>query len=319
MKKKPKISSTAYRVLLLMQMLNGDDYSIDNLNNAFSSEPSIARILSKEVIVKYITTIRLSGYNISKPCSANNYTYKLTKAPVTIKLSEEELKTFIILENYVSSLYQQKLQKNYNSFIKKFLRFLSDEQISMLNQMRKNYKNDPNFNNSKYTKYATLIKTFEQYCIEDQRVIVKYKLPYDDKEKQIILEPKAIKYDSDNVYISGYNPITGEKQSFHMDYIQEIKQLPVKSKFNYVISPVIFKLKGRLAKGYRPYEGEKITEADPDDKNLTIAAYVDDKNMLLHRLLKYGNYCEIIYPKYVRDKAIKIIQDTLKNYENAAV
>ncbi|OGI18096.1 MAG: hypothetical protein A2287_08440 [Candidatus Melainabacteria bacterium RIFOXYA12_FULL_32_12] len=315
MGKKTKISSTAYRVLFLMQLLNTNDCSIDYLNNTFSNDPNIARTFSKEVILKYIYTLRSAGYNVSKPNPANNHTYKLVKAPLTMRLNEQDIRTLIILEGYVSSLYQERLQKSFRSLVKKLSRYLSEEQITLLNSIRKAQTNELQQLSLKYSQYTSLIQKFEQYCVEDQRVIVKYKFPIGDEEKQIILEPKSIKYDSKDVFISGYNSITGEKQLLHLNNIQEIKQLPVKSRYNYVLSPIIFKLKGRLAKGYRPYEDEKIAGTDPEAGTITIAAYVDDRNMLLQRLLKYGDYCEVIYPKAAREKTISLVQDALKNYD----
>jgi len=64
MKKQTKISSTAYRVLRLMILLNNKLYSIDELNNIFSADPNIARLFSKEVMLKYINTIRLGSIQL---------------------------------------------------------------------------------------------------------------------------------------------------------------------------------------------------------------------------------------------------------------
>lgn len=317
MSKKTKISSTAYRVLSLMQILNEGEYSVDALNKIFSKDPDIARTLSKEVILKYISTLRQAGYKVSKSLDGNNYKYKLDKAPVTINLTEDNLRTLLILEDYAISLYQDKLKNNYNNFLKKITRYLSEDQISMLNYERKNLQNNPNLELSKYEKYSHLIKKLERYCSEEQRITVKYRLPIEDEEKQIVLEPKSIKYDSYDVYISGYNPIIGERQLIHFNYIKEIKQLPIKSKFNDVLFPVVFRLKGRVSSGYRLYEGEKITERDEKTGTIIVSAQVDDHNMLLKRLLRYGDNCEIIFPKHVRFKAAKTIADTLKNYEEA--
>ncbi|MCK7489143.1 MAG: hypothetical protein MZU79_02030 [Anaerotruncus sp.] len=146
-------------------------------------------------------------------------------------------------------------------------------------------------------------------------MLVKYKFPFDTAEKQIVLEPKHLKYDANDVFISGYNPITSEKQLLHLRNVVDIKQLPLKSKFNYVQSPVIYKLKGRLAKGYSLYENEKIAGSDPEAETITIAAYMDDKDLLIKRLLKYGEYCEIIYPKYAKEKLVNAVNEALKNYE----
>lgn len=315
MKKITKISSTAYRVLRLMILLNVKLYNIDELNNIFSADPNIARLFSKEVMLKYINTIKLAGYKIVKLKSSKNYYYSLIKAPVKIKLTSEHIKTLAFLENYVSGLYQSRLQTEFTSILNKLMRYSSDEQLKELNKERKIYSNNSSHQNLKYKKYEDLIKKIEQFCIEAQKVQIRYKLPYEINAMQVVLEPLSIKYNANDVWICGYNTIIGEKQLVHLEYIQDIKQLPIKSNGNCVLSPVIFKLKGRLAKGYRPYEGETITQEDKENDFIKILAYVDDKNQLVQRLLKYGDLCEILYPKSVRDKIMKSIKNTLNNYK----
>ena len=309
--KKFKISSTAYRVLHLIKLLNENEYSIDSLNKFFYYEPNIVRAFSKEVIFKYLNTLRLAGYTIEKPTSS---TYKLLKAPVTINLSEDELKSLVILENFVEGLYLNRLKKDFDSFMKKITRYLSNEHIVFLDNYRAEYKANPYFDTFKFSKYSDLIREFEQYCIEDQRIIIKYKQPFDKKEKDIIFEPKSIKYNTNHVYISGYNTLIEEKQLINLNYVKEIKQLPIKSKANSATSPVIFKLKGRLAKGYRLYEGEKIIQTDENNGSITISAYVEDRNLLIQRLLRYGDLCKLTYPKDLKDNMIKILDDALQNY-----
>jgi len=311
MKKILKMSSSAYRVLLLIKALNENEYTLDGLNNFFYNEPDIIRTFSKEVMFKYLNTLRAAGYKIEKP---NPFTYKLLKAPVFLNLSEEELKSLVILENFVEGLYLKRLKKDFDSFMKKITRYLSDDHIAFLNNYRIEYKANPDYNISKYSKYSDLIKQFEQYCIEDQKIAIKYKQPFDIKEKDIIFEPKSIKFNTVHVYIFGYNPLIGEKQFINLDYILEVEQLPVKSQSNYSLSPVTFKLKGRLSKRYRLYENEKIVETDEKNGSITVSAYVEDKNLLIQRLLKYGDLCELIYPKDLRDKMIEILDDALQNY-----
>lgn len=314
MNKNLKISSTAYRVLLLLKLLNERSYNIDELNRIFLSDPFILKTLSKEVILKYLSTLRSSGYKISKPTALNEYRYHLVEAPIAINLSDNELETIVILENYVSGLYQTRLVELYGNFLKNISRYLSKDSISTMDKFRKTHQGlDESFQDN-YAQYQDLIKQFEIFCKEDQRIIVKYQYPCDEEEKDIVLEPKLIKYNQNEVFISGYNPIIGERQLINLSYVIEIKQLPIKSKHNNTLSPVIFILKGRVAKGYRLYEDERILESDAESGTIRIAAYVDDKNMLLKRLLKYGDYCEVLYPKSLRENVIALIGNALNNY-----
>lgn len=314
MKRNMKISSTAYRVMLLLKLLNENNFSIEALNMALSQDPNISRTFSTEVILKYLSTLRYAGYKISKPNIANNYTYKLIKAPLHMQLSEEEMNALVAIDSFVSNMHQKVLQDAQHKIMENISRYLNDEQINQLHQLKKSTK----FNyatNSKFSKYASLMSKFEQYCIDDQKIVIKYKNPIEENEIQITLEPKYLDYVGGDIYICGYNPIIGERKLINLDYIIDIKQLPVRSSNNYILSPVIFKLKDRLAKVYELHENEKITETDTETYSITITTYVDCKNMLMQRLLKYGDLCEVLYPKAFREKIANELSTAIRNYE----
>ena len=301
--------------MLLLLHLNNGQCKVDQLNNLFSEDQYVSRYFSKEVILKYISTLRTAGYDISKPMSSNNYNYELNKSPVLIELSTEQIENIALLFYYAKSLHQNKIIDNYNSFLKKIKKFIPEKQVQLLNKELKKQGENRETDFFKHAPYEELIKKIENYLKENQRVSIKYRLSCNKEEKQIILEPNNIKYDQKEVYISGYNPITDQTHSIKLRQIVEIKQLPTKSQYNQILSPITFKLKGQLAKVYRPYENEKITSDNEKSNTLTVTAYVDDKDILIKRLLKYGENCEVLYPEHARNDIIQIINKTLKNYE----
>jgi len=314
MKKTKKISSTAYRVLLLLKLLNEGKFGIEELNAILSQDSNISRSFSNEVILKYLSTLRLAGYKITKPCIANNYTYKLIKAPICIKLSEDEINALVTIDLFVSNMHQKVLQDAQYKIMENISRYLEDEQISDINQLKKTLKTSLDID-SKFSKYAPLMSKFEQYCIDEQKVTVKYRHPMEENEIQITLEPKYLDYVSGDIYICGYNPIAGEKKLINIEYVTDIKQLPIKSSSNHILSPVKFKLRGRLAKTYELHENEKFSEINKTEGTITITSYVDCKNMLLQRLLKYGDLCEVVYPKPFIDKIASTLKTAIENYE----
>ena len=74
----------------------------------------------------------------------------------------------------------------------------------------------------------------------------------------------------------------------------------------------VFRLTGNLAKRYslRPNETMDIES----DGSIIITNRNENKNMLLSRLLRYQDSCELIQPKAYRDEFKQLISDTLKNY-----
>jgi hypothetical protein len=163
-------------------------------------------------------------------------------------------------------------------------------------------------------KQAKLIEKFEQCLAEEKRIILKYKTFFGEDSTYAALEPKGIKYNSHMTGLSGYNHISGEMQMISLENVEEIEELPLKSKNSVSLSPVIFKLNSRLARGYRLYEDENVQSRDENEKTLTVVSYAEDKNILLKRLLKYGDYCEILYPQSLREKAVSTINNALRNY-----
>lgn len=315
MEKKIKISATAYRVLLLLLHLNEGQGKVDYLNNVFSSDQYTSRYFSKEVILKYISTLRSAGYDISKPAPSNNYNYELNKSPVLIELSNEQLKNLAVMFCYAESLYQNKIIDNYNSFLKKIKKFIPDKQVQLLNKEIKKQREKLETDFFKHAPFEELIKKIENFQTANQRVSIKYRLSCNKEENQIVLELKNIKYDKNEVYISGYNPISEQTHAIKLTQIVDIKQLPTKSQYNQILLPVTFRLKGKLAKVYRPYENEKIVSTDEKSNTIEITAHIEDNEALIKRLLKYGENCEVIYPKHVQNDMIKIINAALKNYE----
>lgn len=313
MKKNRKISSTAYRVLLLLKLLNEKSFCIDELNSILSNDHNIARTFSNEVILKYLSTLRYAGYKISKPCVANNYTYKLIKAPIRMALSEDELKAIVVVNSFISDMHQQSLLDAKRKISSKLSRYIDNEQILQLAQLQKNYSNVYSIPNN-ISRILPLMIKIEQYCLDDQKVLLKYRCEGEFQNIELTLEPKYIDYIGGEVYLCGYNPIAGEKKLIRIDYITEIKQLPAKSGTNNILSPVVFVLSGRLAKVYELHENEKITEKNDQLETITVTSYADCKIMLKQRLLKYGDLCEVIYPKSYREEIMSDLRKTLNNY-----
>lgn len=311
MKKNIKISSTAYRVLLIKRLLAEQDLNIDEILTFLSEDARIGRSFTKEAVLKYIHTLRASGIILVKKA----HKYSMRKSYVKYDLTLENIKTLAVMDSYVKNLHQSRMIELYQSFLTKLKKLLSEEQINLLEKEINKQSQAKKFNFAHYNEYAELIQQYEKYCFEDLRVKVFYKLPTEEEIKTVVLEPKSVKYTLNNIYLSGYNPYEGEKQLLLINYVKEIKQLPQKSRHTNVSFAITFKLKERLAKGYKLYEGEKILETNEDNSEITVTNNSEDKNALFKRLLRYGDKCEILQPKSERNNFANIIKATLNNYK----
>ena len=75
---------------------------------------------------------------------------------------------------------------------------------------------------------------------------------------------------------------------------------------------VVYNLKGNLAKRYEIREDEKILNSSGGV--ITITNNSKNLDMLISRLMRYDNLCEIVAPADARKEIKMIIEDTLKNY-----
>ena len=314
MTEKIKIISTAYRVLYLLLLLNERNLNAKEILEIFSEDKHIEKEFSEELILKYISTLRHCGFEISRPVKENGYTYGLLKSPVYIDFTEADIKSLAQIASMVEELEGERLKEDFKNALTKISRFMRDEtRLLWVKLGSQNLKSDfPRV--SARLKQAEIIERFEQCLKEEKRILLKYKTRFGEDSTWASLEPKEIKYSSHMTGLTGYNHISGEMQTISLDDVEEIEELPVKNKNAIALSPVIFKLKSRLARGYRLYEDENIQNRDENEKTLTVVSYAEDKNLLLKRLLKYGDYCEILYPKSLREKAAATINNALSNY-----
>lgn len=319
MSKQNNISLTAYKVLALLKLLCSGSFNIDNIIKQLYEDQNIKKQLSKEVLIKYITTLRSADINIQKPSKSNNYEYSVKDAPLLIDLDDNDIKILSLVLYISHKLAQKNIIQNLESLIEKLKIYLNNSQKELFNEYFLFLKKEK-YRNEMFKKFIPeelieQIQKLERYCNEDMRTSILYNLPASNKKIELIFEPKQIKYEKKSIYLSGYNFITGEKQFLDIKNIINITQLPIKSKYTNVLSPVIFKIKGKLAASYRLYESEKITKQNEDNNEIIITSYVEDKNLLLKRLLKYGENCEVIQPLSLREEIKQTIESALSQYE----
>jgi predicted DNA-binding transcriptional regulator YafY len=312
-RKNLKISSTPYRALMILYLLNRGNYTLDELIDCLSADNIVSRTFSKDVILKYISTIRLSGFKVTKTPGPNP-TYHLDKSPFSMEFNEEDIKNLAIVNNYVKNLYQPNLIATFNDFMNKLQRYLDEENLKKLDQYKKATAKKVQSN---YKHYAHLIRQLEESCLDNYSIQVTY-MPLDGLVQTIVLEPEKIEYKNQTVYICGNNPKISQTQYLQLDYIKNIKKLPSKIRQIKCDCQVTYKLTGRVAKSYRLYEGERITREEFYPQSIHVSLSVNDLDALLHRLLRYGDYCEVISPEPARQKMKLLITNLLQTYSDIA-
>jgi len=305
MKKSKKISHTSMRVLETLKLLSCGGSNIQNIINHFEKIDPNNRIYTNEVILKYINTLKVFGFRFTKEKDK----YILLNYPNQFDFNEKDLRIIYQLEEFSRVFPEDKIKSEMDKFLQDLERRFSDNTRVLSHNINK-----PDFINLSFdfNKYSEKIKQYEKYCLDQQRLKITYK--QDNKlPRTIMVEPNEIKYKGREIYLSVYNPISAEIQDINFNSILEVEQLPLLSNQRNMFSSVTFELKDRLAKNYKLHDNEKLLQIKSDG-NILIINQKEDRCLLLRRLMKYGENCEVISPKSFREEMRELIKSTLKNY-----
>lgn len=305
MKTIKKTCDTSIRVLETLKVLYKGSASIQDIIHHFEKFDPNNRIYTNEVILKYINTLKVFGFRFIKEKDK----YVLLNLPSQFDFNEKDLRSMYLIEEFSEFLPEERLKAELDKFLQELEKRFSDNTRLLSHSITK-----PNFSNLEidYSKYSEKIKEYEQYCIDGQRLKITYR-NQNRVETSIMVEPNEIKYRGNEVYLSVYNSISAQIQDINFNSIFKIEQLPLKSNPKSMLSSVTFQLKDRLAKNYKLHEGEKLLQIKNDD-SIIILNQKEDRILLLKRLMRYGENCEVISPKTLREDMKQMIKETLSNY-----
>ena len=259
--------------------------------------------LTPETFLRYINTIKYAGFNVSK--SAKSGKYKLERKPFAVDLTDSELETFGFLEDYVESLNSHHTKKEFDEFSEELFQYLTEDCKTKYKKQRAGRRCDIKYS---YKHLEAEINIFESFCRD------KLKLEIVDKdEKTYVVEPKEIIYDKNCVYLSCYIPKEAGNKRILIEDIVSYKQLPTKSGGSNFLNTAVFECSGRLAKNYKLKPSEKIINSSSDC--VIISNANDDRDILMKRILKYGENAKILQPKSFREEMVKILDEMIENCE----
>lgn len=305
MKAFKKTSDTSIRVLETLKLLAKNRASVNDVLCFFEKSDPDNKIYTSEVILKYINTLKVFGFRFIKEKDK----YVLLNTPVQFDFNENDLKVMKLIEKFTELLPEEKIKVEITKFLQELEKRFSDNTRLLSHNIKK-----PGFINLNldYKKYTLRIKEYEKYCQDKQRL----KITYSNKAQSatsIMVEPEEIKYQGNDVFLSVYNPLSAQIQDINFNSIIKVEQLPLKSNPQNMSSSVTFKLKDRLAKNYRLHENEELI-ATNNDESIIILNRKEDRQLLLKRLMRYGENCELLSPKSLREEMKSLIKAALAMY-----
>ncbi len=301
--KNNKISNAGYRVLEILKHLIKQPLSPDEMLRYLES--STDNLYRKELILKYLNTLKLLNIDIDK----TDGKYFIKRSLESINLAENDLSAILFIRKYINTIGHEGFKNNIEEALQIVERCFSDNIVDCI----KRNKIKP------YTPQKSLIikdenvKKFEKYCHDGFWLELEYKnYKADNKNGSYKIAPLKVVYKRGKAVLIAYDHKDNDYKEFVLENVIDVKQNPQKQ-VKGSPSSVLFKLKGRLAKSYMLKNDEMLVDSGEDF--IIISNKNEDRELLIRRLLRYYNKCEILYPKLYRQKIIELIKEMEAMYD----
>ena len=294
--KEKKIANSGLRLLEILKALSKGPMSSYELLEILEEKDQ--KIYRKELITKYLNTLKVIGLQVSKTKGK----YFLEKNIEKISFNKSELSLIKFIEKYTKNLNLEYLSENISIILNILEKSFSQDTLELISQS--------NIREYRLKKNLSLknqeVKKYENYCRESLKIDLIYKTDGNEKTEYYKLEPLQVMYKNGQPVLIAYDCQNSTYKEFVLKFIKEAHQTPQKNARNYV-GPVTFKLKNRLAKSYVLKQNEKIINSG---KNFIIVSnQKEDTQLLIRRLSRYFDQCEILYPQELRQNMLDYISE----------
>lgn len=279
-----KKNLSSMQVIKTLQVLLEGNFTMSELIeklNQNEEEP----VFNNSVISKYINTCRYCGIEIPKIHNK----YFVTSMPFGLELTNTDINLLESMQNLVKNEMTSKYNKLFNSFVEKLNRY-SNKKIARVEK----------------ATYQLTSELFENAVTDKRKIQLMLK-------NRVIMECIPIKITE--VKGKTYFNVFYKNRERMIDSARVSGLEVMKQKFlqNFNDESVIFLIRDDLASRYDLRENEQYTKTDRIGWK-AISNRGENKEVLLSRLLRYDDKCEIISPKTYRDEMKQILDGALSNY-----
>ncbi len=295
-----KVAAAGLRVLELYKHMSNHPCSRYEIIQLIEDNENVSNIYAKETISKYFNTLRVMGFQIEK----NGSKFYLKNDIDSLHLNINEIRAFNFLKNYMKSMVKSEIQSSLYEQFRRIENALDKESYELLKSQEAKGIRLKNLCDDTSKK---LLKQYIHFCADKQQLIIKY------QGNTYKIHPKEIIVRQNNAYLIAYYPPEGNFKEFLIESIDDAKQLPNRFPEKSIINDVTFVLKGHLAKVYVSRDEEKIDVNEPS--TLTITNRGKDREVLMRRLLRYRENCEVKFPKEFRKDFKNLLDSIIEKYE----
>lgn len=298
------ISTTAYRIFLVLKSLLISQKTTDELISIIANDHILKKIISKDTLRFDINTLKNAGCKIARPTKTNNYKYQLISHPFNLNISIEELNLLFELRKNLASEISLADVITLNELYDKIAYLTLDN-----NKILEFSSSKPLFDVS-----LDILKEIINPNIIGKKVRMSYNSPKFGIE-DIDIVPVKILYENNKVYISAYNYKYDTNSFFEASRIKKIYSISIEKEIieNQEMT-VLYEVIGEAVKDFKLKYYEKIIEKT--ENKILVEAQVNNEFMFTQRLLLLGRNFKIIFPDVFRKKLIDKIKLIQKRYVN---
>lgn len=300
-----KYNDSCIKIFTLLKLLLEDKADYASVMNVFAEEADKNNSVVPVILNKYLNTLKIFGVKVQKVKNK----YHLLNMPFNLDLTAGDVKAVGILKSAGEMLVADKDRAALLQFIKSIEIRYGEYAKSVSESLGSDMHFDLSFY---FSKFRDQILECEKLCAEKKKLEVLYIA--DGKEITIICSPKEVKYQNRKVCFSVYNQLSRQIFDIPIDNIKSIKQLPTISSVKESGVSIVYKLKGRLANSYKLKDWEYSTGYDRDG-NLIVVNSNEDADILMSRLMRYAENCEVLTPKFMRERMFANIDKILEHYQ----
>lgn len=279
-----KKNLSSMQVLKTLQVLIQGNYTMQELITKLNANES-SPVFNNSVISKYINTCRFCEFDIPKIHNK----YFVAGVPFGMELSNSDIVLIENLQHMVQETMTSKAVKLFDKFITKLNRY-SNKKIA---RVEKN-------------SYKITLELFDGAISEKRKINLML------KNKQILeCIPCKMVENRGKTY---FNVLcNGSERMIDTGRVSGIEILTTKYNRNFSDPSVVYKLRGDLACRYTLRENEQLLDKSASGE-ITISNRGETRDILLSRLLRYDDKCEIITPIEYREAMKSLLNEALSNY-----
>ncbi len=288
-----------------LKLLTDGNATYENVLELFTRSSSNDKSNPHVTLNKYMNTLKIFGIKVKK----DNGHYSLLSCPCKIDLNADDLAAINLLKGSSKVLPTGKTKEQFENFIEALeIRYSENTtKIADSHEFSKAF--------SLYSaELSEQIKRCEQYCQDKFKLNIKYLNKKNIEEQLSMCSPVEVKYHKRKICLSVYPDKGHALKEIPLECIKHVEQLPAAVTTHPQTMTVVYKLKGKLIKNYQLREWETSNGLD-ENGYLTVINRNEDFDVLLKRLLRYGELCEIKSPQSLKRQMIELIEKTIAKYD----